>query len=246
MRLLRVSPALSGLVLIAVSVVGQDVRAQSPRSVAAYGFQQDVVVPPTPTRRPDRPELSSASTTTGVSPRSGIVLAEGTPLPVRPTRRLSSRLNFSGDRFEAVLDEDLLDSGGRVILPRGTIVTGYLSNVRPGGRVSGRAEMTLALDSVEIGSQRHPIETEPILVKAQGSKARDARKIGIAAAIGAAIGAIAGGKKGAAVGATIGGGAGTARVITTRGRAAEIEKEQLLTFSLSRRFDTREAVSRTP
>jgi outer membrane lipoprotein SlyB len=62
----------------------------------------------------------------------------------------------------------------------------------------------------------------------------DARNVGIAAGIGAIIGAIAGGKKGAAVGATIGGGAQTARVLTSRGEAAEIEKERLLSFRLEK------------
>ena len=51
--------------------------------------------------------------------------------------------------------------------------------------------------------------------------------------MGAAIGAIVGGGKGAAIGAGAGAGAGTAAVVTTRGEAAVIGSESVLTFELA-------------
>jgi hypothetical protein len=69
---------------------------------------------------------------------------------------------------------------------------------------------------------RYEIETSAYAQEAQGTKKKDATKIGIPAAGGAVIGAIAGGKKGAAIGGAIGGGAGTAAVLATRGDEVEL------------------------
>lgn len=54
------------------------------------------------------------------------------------------------------------------------------------------------------------------------------------AAFGGIIGALAGGGKGAAIGALSGAGAGTAAQAVTRGKAAVIRSETLLSFRLER------------
>ncbi len=74
---------------------------------------------------------------------------------------------------------------------------------------------------------------QPNSVAAQSTKKKDAKKIGIASGVGAAVGAIVGGGKGAAIGAGAGAGAGTAGVLTTRGDAAVIGSESVITFELS-------------
>ncbi len=237
--------ALPVLMAVALTIHAQSQDLSDLRVRAVQSQSPDVVVPPAPRRDrgSDAPPVLTprpAPTRTAAAPAGPVQLREGTPLPVRPTRRLDSSTDRSGDRFEAVLDEDVVDSRGELVLPRGTLLEGRLEEVRPGGRVSGRAEMTLLLDTLLIGGEAYPIRAEPILVQAQSSKKRDARNIGIGTAIGAAVGAIFGGGKGAVVGATIGGGASTARVMTTRGRDARIDKEQLVTFSLVERFDSRE------
>ncbi len=212
---------------------------------AADATQGEIVVPPAPPRDRRPGTTGSSADVSQRAPVSGRVPAKfslpaGAPLPVRTTRELNAQHAYSGQTFEAILDDDVV-ANDQVVLPKGTVFRGTLSDVAPGGRVSGRSQMTLTLDSILREDFEYPIRTDPILVQAQGSKTRDARTIGIAAGIGAALGAILGGKKGAAVGAAIGGGAGTARVLTTRGQEARIEKEQLLTFSLSEPFDNEEA-----
>jgi uncharacterized membrane protein YebE (DUF533 family) len=56
---------------------------------------------------------------------------------------------------------------------------------------------------------------------------------GAPAAGGAIIGALVGGKKGALVGTAIGGGAGTAAVLSTRGREVHLAKGAALTVRLT-------------
>src|SRR2546421_12336847 len=60
-------------------------------------------------------------------------------------------------------------------------------------------------------------------VRGRSSTKDDAVKVGAGAGIGAIIGGIAGGGKGAAIGAIIGGGAGTAGVLTQRGKDISLE-----------------------
>ena len=52
-----------------------------------------------------------------------------------------------------------------------------------------------------------------------------------------AMGGIIGGKKGVAVGAAVGGGAGTATVLTTKGKEVEFQPEHKFSFSLSREVE---------
>jgi len=190
-----------------------------------------VVHPPQPPRRVVTDgRLPTAEV---VLARSELRLREGTPIAIRPIQTISSQTHDVGSIFEAVLDQDL-EVDDRIVLARGARVFGEVVEVLKGGRVKGRAEMTVTLRELEIDGTNYPIESNPITVVAGAGKVSDSKKVGIAAGIGAIIGAIAGGKRGAAVGATIGGGAQTARVLTSRGKAAEIEKERLISFRLEK------------
>jgi hypothetical protein len=113
-------------------------------------------------------------------------------------------------------------------------VVGSVTESDAGGRVKGVASLAVALTRItdRAGS---PIEvrTQAVSRTAQSTKKKDALKVGIGAGIGAAIGAIAGGGRGAAIGAGAGGAAGTGMVLATRGDAATIPSETVLTFRLS-------------
>lgn len=165
------------------------------------------------------------------TPTREIVLPAGTGLEVRMSRELSSKTAQSGDTFEAILDRDFTVDGETVI-GKGSILTGHVEEVQKGGKVKGRARMILELTHLRLDRESYPLETATIEIQAASSKGKDAKTVGVAAGIGALIGAVAGGKKGAAVGATLGGGAGSARVLTSKGKAAVVEDEQLLTFRL--------------
>jgi len=121
-----------------------------------------------------------------------------------------------------------------VIAKRGALVEGEIVNSDPGGRVQGRAVLTVKLRSLQLADGRKvALSTSSYTKEAKATKKKDAAKVGIGAGIGAAIGAIAGGGKGAAIGAAAGGGAGTGVVLATRGDPAEIPSESQLTFHLT-------------
>ena len=68
---------------------------------------------------------------------------------------------------------------------------------------------------------------------APATKKKDALKIGVPAAGGALVGALVGGKKGAGIGALAGGGAGTAYVLTTRGKEVRLGRGATVSVRLA-------------
>ncbi len=160
-----------------------------------------------------------------------MVIAAGTSLTVRTTSTLSTKSAAAGESFMATLEEPLR-VGDRVVAPKGATVEGTVVNSDDGGRVKGRAVISVRLSSLEAGGRNIAIDTNAITRQARATKAKDATKVGIGAGIGAAIGAIAGGGKGAAIGAATGAGAGTGVVLATKGEPAVIPSESVLIFEL--------------
>ena len=159
-------------------------------------------------------------------------IREGTAISISTAKTLTTKLDKKGDRFTASLANSIVD-GDWVIAKRGALVEGEIVNSDPGGRVEGRAILTVKLRSLQLADGRKvAIATDSYTKEAKATKKKDAAKVGIGAGLGAAIGAIAGGGKGAAIGAAAGGGAGTGVVLATRGDPAEISSESTLTFHI--------------
>ncbi len=159
------------------------------------------------------------------------VVPAGTRVEVRLLNAIGSAESKDGDTFSATLDQDLT-ADGKVIAPRGSSATGKVISATPSGRVKGRANMAIALTEIQLKSATYPIQTNTLSFEAEGTKKKDALKVGGGAGIGAAIGAIAGGGKGAAIGAAIGAGAGTATVLATKGKEVKLGAEDKLSFVL--------------
>jgi len=124
------------------------------------------------------------------------------------------------------------------------IVEGRVSQVKRPGKVKGVAELQLTFDQVRTPDNRtasfhaelleimplnsdSPTDVDPEGgVRGRDSTKDDAAKIGAASGIGAIIGVITGGGKGSAIGAIIGAGAGTAGVMTQRGKDIRLERGQ--------------------
>ena len=171
-------------------------------------------------------------------PATEVVLPDRTPIQVRLDQAISSKQNLDGDMFKATLEDDLVVDG-KLLAPQGSKVVGRLSNVKASGKVQGRATLSVALTSIEVGQEVYRIRTNTLTFEAQGTGKADATKVGIGAGIGAVIGAIAGGGKGAAIGGAIGAGAGTGVVLATPGKEVEFGVEQLFMFQLDQDVEMR-------
>jgi hypothetical protein len=188
--------------------------------------QQDAAADPAaPKGRPDKARPEPARPV-------GVTLPEGTVLKVRTTNTLSTKTHHAGDKFEASLEE-AIEQGGQVLVPRGARVEGKIVESDEGGRVKGRAELSVRLTQLHVNENKSvDLETNTLAREAKATHKEDAAKIGIGAGVGAAIGAIAGGGRGAGIGAASGGAAGTGLVLATRGKSAVLPGESVLSFRL--------------
>ena len=124
---------------------------------------------------------------------------------------------------------------GRTVLAEGTRVSGVVTDATRSAKVKGRAHVAMRFDSLTPrgDDQRYTIRTASVGRTAQGTKQKDALEIGAPAAGGAIVGALLGGKKGALIGTAVGGGAGTAVVLSTRGKEVHLPKGVALTLRLA-------------
>lgn len=158
------------------------------------------------------------------------VIPAGAEISVRTTSELSTKKLADGAPFDCTLQNDLVVDGV-VIAERGSDATGVVVNSDPGGRVKGVASLQVALRSITgAKGNRIDVRTDPYVATAKGTVKKDAVKTGIMSGVGAAIGAIAGGGKGAAIGAGAGAAAGVGTAMATRGEAATIPAESVLSF----------------
>jgi hypothetical protein len=163
-------------------------------------------------------------------PPKKYVIPAGTAIPVRTTTMLSTKTATTGAPFEASLTQALTVDG--VVLARaGAPVSGVVVLSDPGGRVKGKASISLALKSIKGTHGPIPIQTNSREQVAASAMKKDLVRGGIMSGAGAAIGAIAGGGKGAAIGAGIGAGAGVGTAMATKGAPAEFPAETALTFT---------------
>jgi len=163
-----------------------------------------------------------------------VTLPAGTTLRLRVNRGFGSDISSVEDPVSATLARSVV-IGGRSVLPAGSTASGYVTEATRPGKVKGRGRVAVRFTRMAPAnhSASYTMQTRPWLAIAPATKKKDALTIALPAAGGAGIGALIDGKKGAGIGAAIGGGAGTAAVLTTRGRDVRIGRGAVLTVRLS-------------
>lgn len=159
------------------------------------------------------------------------VIPSGTPLHVRIDESIDTRRNRAGDGFSATLSQPV-EHNGRVLIPAGTVFRGHVTSASASGRLKGRAQLGIALDSFRLNGRQYRVTTTSVDRVSEAHKKRNGFLIGGGAGLGAAIGAIAGGGKGALIGAGAGAGAGTAGAAFTGKKEVGIGAETPLRFTL--------------
>jgi hypothetical protein len=142
-----------------------------------------------------------------------------------------------------VVAEDVLDTSGRVAIPRGSNATLVVRDASGQGKLQGRSELVLDVGSVSVGGRSYRLETADLVERGKegvGTNKRTAIFAGGGSALGGIIGALAGGGKGAAIGALSGAAAGTGAQAVTRGKALRVPAETILNFKLEAPVNIRE------
>jgi hypothetical protein len=156
------------------------------------------------------------------------IIPSGTQLSIRTNEAIDSRTANAGQRFSAVMAEDVRDSSGAVAIPRGSDIVLVIRRV-------AENDLVLDIDSLVVAGQRYVVSTVDLEQKGRqgiGANKRTAEMVGGGAALGAIIGAIVGGGKGAAIGAGVGAAGGAGAEVLTKGKEVRIPAETLLNFKL--------------
>jgi hypothetical protein len=193
----------------------------------------DAVVPAAEPVEQSRPAVAAPSPAVTQAER---VVPQGTALHVRIDESITTKRNRSGDEFHASLAQPFVQNG-RTLLPKGTPFVGHVIESKASGRLEGRAEIALTLDSFRLEGKDYRIHTSRIDRVSASHKKRNLALIGGGSGLGALIGGIAGGGKGALIGAGAGAAAGTAGAAATGKREEGVPAESLLTFSLQSAID---------
>lgn len=199
-----------------------------------------VVPAPAPVRpAPPANQAESRPAPTPVKPREPVAefrtIPSGTTLEVRNNEVIDSATAEVGQTFSGVVAKDVVDTEGRLAIPRGSDATLVIRSASGQGKLQGRSDIAVDVASVNVNGRSYRLETSDFVAQGKegvGTNKRTGIFAGGGAALGGIIGAVAGGGKGAAIGALSGAGAGTATQALTRGKAIRIPPETVLSFKL--------------
>lgn len=184
--------------------------------------------------RPERtypPARAARENATRESAGREMEIPAGTQIVVRMIDDVDSERARLGQTFRASVDEPVA-IGGDIVIQRGADVIAKLVNDKESGKLSGKTELTLDLQSVHVNGRMVDIDTGDVSRASDSRGAKTGKVVGGTAALGAIIGAIAGGGRGAAIGAASGAAAGGAVQVMTKGQRVRIPSETRLTFTL--------------
>ncbi len=133
------------------------------------------------------------------------VIDSGSELDVKLQTRLYSDTAKVEDPVEATTVVDLY-RGDDLIVPAGTVLTGYVSSVDRASRTDRKGSLTVQFTRMEVNGRPRDIRAHVTQVLESDGLKGEAARIGAGAGVGAIIGGILGGVKGAIAGILIGGG----------------------------------------
>lgn len=162
-----------------------------------------------------------------------VIVPAGTSITVSLGSALGSKLSNSGDTFQGSVAKDVM-VGNEVVIPKGSSVSGTVTDAKALGRFKGGAVLNIRLDSINLGGSDMNVQTAARSFTEKGKGKRTAVMTGGGAALGGIIGALAGGGKGAAIGAAAGAGAGAGGSAFTGNKEIVLPAESDVTFELTK------------
>jgi type IV secretion system protein VirB10 len=168
-------------------------------------------------------------------------IPRGTHVLLRMLNSVSTRTAAEGNQvYLQTVTPVAID--GAMVIPPGTYVQGSVSHAQRSGRVKGRAELGIRLETmtftggkivkisprlsaVDSGETGQKIDDAESQIKQAPTRGKDAEQVAILAGSGAAIGGLADRTfKGAGIGAGVGTAVGLAKVLLTRGNEVDLHQ----------------------
>src|SRR6266581_3727601 len=213
--------------MASILAIGASCAAQQPE-----GPQSDAPPPVAPRTTQEQPPGSGEKITVPAGTRVGVVLQNG----------ISTRSAKPGDSIYLQTSFPITQNN-RIVIPVGSYLRGALLESKRPGKVKGKGEFRLRLDTLILpngytvslnaaprsadSGGKETMDSEG-KVTGPGGKGKDVGTVAQTTAAGAGIGAIAHGVKGLGIGAGIGAAAGLAAVLLTRGPEAELPRGSTL------------------
>ena len=178
-------------------------------------------------------------------------IPKGTHLLLRMVNSVNTRTASDGDQvyFQTA---GPIAADGQIIVPAGSYVQGSVSLAKRGGKVSGRAELGIRIEtltlasgkvykitprmgSVDSGDSGQKVEQKENIVKQGPDYETDAKRIAILAGSGAGLGGLTDRAwAGAGIGAGVGGAVGVATTLLTRGKEVDLRQGSTLDIVFDR------------
>jgi type IV secretion system protein VirB10 len=172
---------------------------------------------------------------------SAAEIPPGAHVLLRMENSINTRTAQAGD-FVYLRTGSPIATGGEIVVPVGSYVQGVVTQAKRSGRVAGRAQLAIRLEtltlssgkvfkfsphlsSVDSGESGQKVVGKEGVVEQAPSRGEDARQIAILAGSGAAVGGLTDRSwKGAGIGTGVGSAVGLATVLLTRGKEVELRQ----------------------
>ncbi|MGB6940942.1 MAG: hypothetical protein WBE37_00930 [Bryobacteraceae bacterium] len=172
-------------------------------------------------------------------------IPQGAHVLLRMENSLNTRTAQKGD-FVYLRTAVPIANAGVIAVPAGSYVQGVVTDAKRSGRVKGRAQLAIRLETltlasgkvykfaphlsaVDAGESGQKVVGGENAIEQAPSRGQDAERIAILAGSGAGIGGIADRSwKGAGIGAGVGSAVGLATVLLTRGKEVELRQGSTL------------------
>ena len=198
--------------------------------------------PDGPQTTPPPPVAPAPAPAPQTGPSERITIPAGTRVAVVLQNGVSTRNAKAGDSIYLQTSFPITQNN-RIVVPVGSYLRGELLDAKRPGRIKGKGEFRLRLDTLILpngytvslnaaprsadSGGKETMDSEG-KVTGPGGKGKDVGTVAQTTAAGAGIGAIAHGVKGLGIGAGIGAAAGLAAVLLTRGPEAELPRGSTL------------------
>jgi hypothetical protein len=160
-------------------------------------------------------------------------IAAGTNLTIRINQHISVKTSHAGDGFDGEVVDPVVGDNDRVVIPRGSPVTGVVVASHRRGHFKGSSILELRLTYLTLNGTRYALDTKDLTQTKKGKGKRSAAFIGGGTGLGMLVGGVASGGVGLLVGGLVGAGGGTALGGLTGNRDIEIPAESIVRFKLA-------------
>src|SRR5271168_400081 len=222
---------------------GQKTQAVTTTVTPAAGVAANTpaTVPGTPVQPVTAGQMDASGQPVGAPPPGGapiiqpadVNVAAGTNLTIRINQRISVKTSHAGDRFDGEVVDPVVGENDRVVIPKGTPVSGVVVASHRRGHFKGSSILELRLTYLTLNGTRYRLDTADLTQTKKGKGKRSAAIIGGGAGVGMLVGGVATGGVGLLVGGLVGGGGGTLLSGLTGNRDIEIPAESIVRFKLA-------------